>query len=557
MNTRYPHPFHEDPEDGETESAGVPDPTTLAELRMCKLSAQLREKDRWWDKCWDENITRKWTAEVQEQQKDLVRWSKLSERMVNYVIEELQAASRIREKTGGVEPGPFDRVYISDGLIAEELTAQLAAAVKLLEDVPSNEKDWHPGSEERVLDLVHPSICPLVYDDSWGRSDEGVLQRFAVPALESDDVDAVFVSPRFQWLPSDFAVDDAGAVKLVSPYMNNIPSQHQDAFVPVLERIMERALPLWEGVLTELRTPPQPRIDHAAECVMGSGYTEDIPSDDELTAELAKRETELEPFRDWTYRYLLRGDLNLPEAPEQYVARRGDVEAADRVSLRGSTIQVIVKLANIVLTPENPSYPGGIWHVEGMANESIVSTFIYYYDTDNIEPSSLSFRQATSQPEYHEQDDAACMTILYGIDAQEPCVQVLGEVQTKAGRCIAFPNIYQHLVSPFSLVDTTKPGTRKILVFFLVDPTRRIVSATNVPPQQVWEMKRLLRAQGPQSRLSTLPLELVEYIATLVPGVKTRQEANEIREELMGERTIVVESVDREYFSRSFNMCEH
>ncbi len=40
---------------------------------------------------------------------------------------------------------------------------------------------------------------------------------------------------------------------------------------------------------------------------------------------------------------------------------------------------VIVKLANIVLTPEKPRYEGGSWHVEGMMNERIVSSGIYYY----------------------------------------------------------------------------------------------------------------------------------------------------------------------------------
>jgi hypothetical protein len=28
-------------------------------------------------------------------------------------------------------------------------------------------------------------------------------------------------------------------------------------------------------------------------------------------------------------------------------------------------LQIIVKLANIHLTPESPSYEGGAWHVEG------------------------------------------------------------------------------------------------------------------------------------------------------------------------------------------------
>lgn len=40
---------------------------------------------------------------------------------------------------------------------------------------------------------------------------------------------------------------------------------------------------------------------------------------------------------------------------------------------------MIVKLANIELTPENPRYTGGSWHVEGMASENIAASGIYYY----------------------------------------------------------------------------------------------------------------------------------------------------------------------------------
>jgi hypothetical protein len=44
----------------------------------------------------------------------------------------------------------------------------------------------------------------------------------------------------------------------------------------------------------------------------------------------------------------------------------GDLEKVQKtVSLNGKIVQCIVKLANLVLTPENPEYPGGVWHVEG------------------------------------------------------------------------------------------------------------------------------------------------------------------------------------------------
>lgn len=53
-------------------------------------------------------------------------------------------------------------------------------------------------------------------------------------------------------------------------------------------------------------------------------------------------------------------------------------------------LQVIVKLANIELTPEKPEYEGGSWHVERALNERIVATSLYYYSNENITNSTLS-----------------------------------------------------------------------------------------------------------------------------------------------------------------------
>jgi hypothetical protein len=68
-----------------------------------------------------------------------------------------------------------------------------------------------------------------------------------------------------------------------------------------------------------------------------------------------------------------------------------------------------------VQAPEKPVYAGGTWHVEGMINEAIVSTGIYYYDEDNITPSKLAFRAAVDGPGYQQGDDFATRAI-YGID---------------------------------------------------------------------------------------------------------------------------------------------
>ena len=76
-------------------------------------------------------------------------------------------------------------------------------------------------------------------------------------------------------------------------------------------------------------------------------------------------------------------------------------------------MQVIVKLANIHLTPEKPDYKGGSWHIEvcirvkaeshdadnykGQLNEHICASALYYYDEENITPSYLAFREGVDK----------------------------------------------------------------------------------------------------------------------------------------------------------------
>lgn len=82
--------------------------------------------------------------------------------MVDWCINELQYKAKIFEKTGAVSVYRGD-VIKSDTAIPSSLQDELKRAVTSLEDVPDRYKDWHPGSNEQVLDLVHPSLFPLVY----------------------------------------------------------------------------------------------------------------------------------------------------------------------------------------------------------------------------------------------------------------------------------------------------------------------------------------------------------------------------------------------------------
>lgn len=80
----------------------------------------------------------------------------------------------------------------------------------------------------------------------------------------------------------------------------------------------------------------------------------------------------------------------------------------------------------------------------------------------------------------HEWDS---MFACYGDPNEENAILNLGSIITRQGRFVAFPNVLQNRVEPFTLADKKKPGHRKILAMFLVDPHTRVLSTRQVPPQ--------------------------------------------------------------------------
>lgn len=109
----------------------------------------------------------------------------------------------------------LDGVFKSDTIISNDLREALIKSVVPLENVPDRAKDWHPWSGEQVLDLVHPSMYPLVYgqskilieevvglDDCISRCGDG--ETLSIPSIETDHPD--YWSSKFQWLPSEFEI---------------------------------------------------------------------------------------------------------------------------------------------------------------------------------------------------------------------------------------------------------------------------------------------------------------------------------------------------------------
>jgi hypothetical protein len=259
-----------------------------------------------------------------------------------------------------------------------------------------------------------------------------------------------------------------------------------------------------------------------------------------------------------------------------------DVSLNLRNLFREKGLQVIVKMANIMLTPENPEYNGGSWHIEGQLvslpflhfplesdinpfqNERICSTAIYYYDCENITESTLRFRHRVNTDAAveisYEQDRHEFVQQVFGIHSEsgtEGLTQELGGIVCQEDRLLTFPNTLQHCVAPFSLADRSKPGHRKILALFLVDPHMRIISSANVPPQREdWAIERENVIDGLLSR--DLPVELQCMVREHITSpVMSMDEAKEHRLALMAERSVSSDEINREFESGSFSLCEH
>ncbi|EME79070.1 uncharacterized protein MYCFIDRAFT_116770 [Pseudocercospora fijiensis CIRAD86] len=540
---------------------------------------KLTDKPDWNRKINDENIVSKWRAECAEIEKTSKPEQAVTQQMFDYCLGELRDYAKQFERHGFVPAIDAERtVYKSDVCISDELKTELKSSAASLEDLPTDQKDWHPDSDEKVLDLLHPSLYPLIYGRSQALS-EGMVplegcekyigQGIVVPVPEKKHLHVErfagksrhpplhFYSSRFQWLPCEISFGENENVKITS-YINNLHPKFHQPLYETLERIIAKTVPMWDATLSGdslYKRAPRLNIDKV-------GYEEPVGERPPAENEDELDEDEIDELNN-TWQREHRVLTNLPE-PGSYSARmRDDPEKETVVNLRKDFadrgLQVIVKLANIHLTPDKPAYSGGGWHIEGQLNEHICASAIYYYDTDNITESHLSFREfvcvdtLTGDTEY-EQDDYEHILRLYGIEQNGPAIQTLGKVNTKEGRMIAFPNVLQHKVEPFELADKSKAGHRKILALFLVDPYLRIPSTAHVPPQQ----KNWWRAMVHDlDRVQNLPPELAERVVDAEQDLLSMEDAKALRLELMAERKVFVQDVDKRYHEEQFSFCEH
>lgn len=345
----------------------------------------------------------------------------------------------------------------------------------------------------------------------------------------------------------------------ITSYINNLHPKRRHDLYAIIEDVITKSIPQWGMTLGPLR-------EHSYESRIKMEELEFDPDPDNMPEDEKPQQEEDENDDDfWERQYQWERDTRRavqPEPGEFEPQKQPQIDFKKEYGHRG--LQIIVKLANIELTPEKPTYEGGTWHVEGQLNEHICATALYYYDCENVTESRLAFRQQCSE------DDAAdigypqgvheWLTEIYGCQNDEPCVQEVGSVLCREGRLLTFPNVLQHQVQPFKLADPTKKGHRKILALFLVDPGIRIISTANVPPQQRdWWAEEVTKQTGTSGEaFGKLSAELKDKIIDEVDDFPiSMEEAKEIRLKLMVERSKYVSDFKVAFENRSFSLCEH
>ena len=349
----------------------------------------------YFNKVFDEMIANKWTTEM------LVgHGQSFSRKMVDWCIEELRYKAKIFNDTGAICVFNGD-VVKSDIAILETTKEALQAAARSLADIPEVYKDYHPGSDGLVLDLVHPSLFPLIYgrtrvlDDSLIGLDEctkncgkGIVVPIRPDTETVVDRGAGFrildstVRPygkNFQWLPCDIDIskDDGRARYILSwyteisltfyrivSYINNLHPQNHELLYAIIEEVITCSIPLWNMTLTPLKAPDSD-YERIKFDELKYDPDPDAMSDSEWPQKEEGEDEDAFSERKWEWERNTRKAVQ-PEPAAFHpptVTNGVTVDLVRDYAHRG--LQVIVKLANIELTPEKPNYEGGTWHVEG------------------------------------------------------------------------------------------------------------------------------------------------------------------------------------------------
>ncbi|ODV58248.1 DUF4246 domain-containing protein ASCRUDRAFT_9517 [Ascoidea rubescens DSM 1968] len=554
-------------------------PNIVFDLQL--ISYEIRSKPNWSTKYQDPTIRSKWEREIRSGLlKRSYHYDNL-DHLIKYVFDHLKYFHYIQSVTEDkYDCGLIDYIFCKDDIINPDLKTKFLKSAQNLE---ANEpKDYHPNSNDQVLDLLHPSLYTLRYGYSPVLIDNKlkiVEHADAYKPNRSTYKISQYISENFQWLPTVFKFNKSSDAYEIQSYINNLhPFKYTDLYNDI-QKIFNSCLNGLSLVLSRAETDALNTFETFNKSISIPFASQEIY--DESFQSLVDGLKEKAEYLDYGFQYDVEsyieklyddGTTTKHLLPYSNKSLKFPIEEKDfKVDLLNlkelyPELKVIVKLANIELTPENPTYNGGSWHVEGCDNEKIVATILYYYENDNITGSSISFRAPVACEDFYEyeQDATGPVWDLYSLSRESRAVSNQGHINCTENRLLVFPNFLQHHVNKFSLLDKTKPGTRKILCFFVVDPSlgdeTPVFSTSDVPIQRKdWWDDQEYKEEFKKYLTDETRLQIQELIHN--NKVKFEwpillEESKTLRLQLMKERS----SQDKDesnVFNNKFCLCEH
>ncbi|KAJ1669786.1 hypothetical protein GGF38_001987 [Coemansia sp. RSA 25] len=519
----------------------VAEPKTRVELRMLKASASIRLAPEWAEQLNDEDKCQVWAAQVKNN-------FELTDGEVEYVFEELKYYALLKENSNnGDEPGSIDSMWVTSAANDSELAEEFKCNAKALEsdfvqDAPSAgcqtlvDPFLYPFSGDESLLLASPVATPeAALDLSLPRTKPGSPDDWLIAIKNYNTalsaVDSAFdkreISELFRacfavelgeeyvsWLPTDFHVRDDGSIDIRS-YINNLHPVRYAALYQSISKVFAKFVPLLEQVITDIIHPRELRVDFIRHLCVKPGMLDPeqvrdmVYNEEEIPKEYQKY---IVPYRpkygetmgndaEETVHLDIKALYDDYEESEIYTEPAPSLfSPADRplkpYSMRGLPLQASVEMASFYLTPENPVLPEGEWQAVARSEERIFAVGLYFYDVENIASPKLKFRDPVASHTFSHANGLKdfCRSHVVELEHEdEHCTyehfkylytQEVGEVDIKSGSYICYPNFYQTKMTSLKLEDPTRSGHLKYIGFYIVEPTRRLVSTEIAPPQQ-------------------------------------------------------------------------
>ena len=300
-------------------------------------------------------------------------------------------------------------------------------------------EDFHPGSGTVVRDLVHPSLYCFV--NGVSNTSISPLSNYSPELVEKQREEYTDFWGRI-YEDSEYQwlpaefIVDDQGKVSVNSYINNLDESKYPRIYELIAEIFGRFVPMFESICANLKNN----------------------------------------FAD-------------------------DNESADlkNIPLRNRKLQVVTKVVEYRVNKEEEFE--GVWHVEGMSHENVLATGLCIVKRDaNFVGADIVFKRYLYAEEATELIDSTVQNAARPTEQMDGGdVRPLGTVKTPAGRAMVWPNSHIHKVSKMDSSDGAD-ATRRILVFWLVNPDTPIVSTANVPKQQ----GRMPLAQAKKNRLALM-----------------------------------------------------